>query len=201
MAKRKTNNKQGKTEPRGLRLLSQQATGSDDKNLQTELITQVHNSLWLPEGLSNEKLLARAAGALSLLEGIKPEDEIEGMLAAQMVATHSAAMECLRRAMIPTLSLIGRDQNLKHATKLLSIYSRQIETLDKHRGKGQQKITVEHVSVEAGGQAMVGHIEIEKPQKPQRQRAKRSTKAIPDNPGQTIDMDVVVKEPAKKRSS
>ncbi len=35
----------------------------------------------------------------------------------------------------------GRNQNLKHAEKLLSIYSRQIEVLDKHRGKGQRKMT------------------------------------------------------------
>lgn len=190
-----------KTEPQRLRRASKLATGTDDKNLHTVLINQLNNTLWLPENITDEKLLARVAGALSLLEGIKPKDEIEGMLAAQMVATHSAAMECLRRAMGPSQTFAGRDQNLKHATKLLSIYSRQIETLDKHRGKGQQKIIVEHVSVEAGGQAMVGHIETGKLQKPRKQRAKRRTKAIPHNPGETIDMDVVVKEPAKKRSS
>jgi hypothetical protein len=33
-----------------------------------------------------------------------------------------------------------------------------MEALDKHRGKGQQKITVEHVTVEAGGQAIVGNV-------------------------------------------
>ncbi len=81
------------------------------------------------------------------------------MLATQMVATHNAAMECLFRAMIPEISIQGRDQSLKHATKLLSIFSRQIEVLNKHRGKGQQKMTIEHVNVESGGQAMVGHIE------------------------------------------
>ena len=31
--------------------------------------------------------------------------------------------------------------------------------LDKHRGKGQQKVTVEHVYVHAGGQAVVGMVE------------------------------------------
>ena len=81
------------------------------------------------------------------------------MLAVQMVATHSAAMECLRRAAIPDQSLEARDMNLKHATKLLSLYARQLETLDRHRGRGQQKITVEHVTVNAGGQAIVGAIE------------------------------------------
>ena len=48
---------------------------------------------------------------------------------------------------------------LKHATKLLGVYARQVEALDKHRGHGQQKITVEHVNVHAGGQAIVGNLD------------------------------------------
>ena len=35
----------------------------------------------------------------------------------------------------------------------------QIETLNRHRGKGQQKVTVEHVHVHQGGQAIVGNVE------------------------------------------
>ena len=80
------------------------------------------------------------------------------MLAAQMISTHNAAMECLRRAMTEAQTFEGRDQNLKHAAKLLGLYERQLAALDKHRGKGQQKITVEHVTVEAGGQAIVGNV-------------------------------------------
>lgn len=34
-----------------------------------------------------------------------------------------------------------------------------VDTLNKYRGKGQQKMTVEHVHVHAGGQAIVGSIE------------------------------------------
>jgi hypothetical protein len=32
------------------------------------------------------------------LAGIAPKDELEGMMAAQLIAAHSAAMECFRRA-------------------------------------------------------------------------------------------------------
>jgi hypothetical protein len=102
---------------------------------------------------------------LAALEAIAPTDGIEGMLATQMVATHEAAMECLRRAMISEQSFEGRDVNLKHAQKLLQIYARQMEALDKHRGRGQQKITVEHVTVQAGGQAIVGHVQAPVPSK------------------------------------
>jgi hypothetical protein len=31
-----------------------------------------------------------------------------------------------------------------------------LDALNRHRGKGQQKVTVEHVHVHAGGQAVVG---------------------------------------------
>ena len=81
------------------------------------------------------------------------------MLAVQMIATHNAATECLRLGMVQGQSFEWRDQNLKHAAKLLGVYARQVEALDKHRGKGQQKITVEHVTVNDGGQAIVGHVE------------------------------------------
>lgn len=46
--------------------------------------------------------VARIVRALDLFESIKSGEGIEAMLAAQMVGTHHAAMECLRRAMLPS---------------------------------------------------------------------------------------------------
>lgn len=97
--------------------------------------------------------------ALEHFNSLKPVDGAEGMLAQQMVGTHFASLECLRRAALPNQTFEGRDQALKHASKLMSLYARQLETLNKHRGKGQQKVTVEHVNVEKGGQAIVGNVE------------------------------------------
>jgi len=45
------------------------------------------------------------------------------------------------------------------ANKLSRTYSALVETLNRHRGKGQQKMTVEHVHVYEGGQAIVGNVE------------------------------------------
>jgi hypothetical protein len=42
-----------------------------------------------------------------------------------------------------------------HATSLLPV----LEALDRHPGKRQQKITVQRVTVKAGGQAIVGNVE------------------------------------------
>jgi putative tryptophan/tyrosine transport system substrate-binding protein len=82
---------------------------------------------------------------LAGLIGIGPKDELEGMMAAQLIAAHSAAMECYRRAMLGEQSFEGRRENLTQANKLSRTFAVLLEALNRHRGKGQQKVTVEHV--------------------------------------------------------
>lgn len=53
-----------------------------------------------------------------------------------------------RTGPIENQGMASRDQNLKHAQKLMALYAQQLAALDKHRGKGQQKVTVEYVNVE-----------------------------------------------------
>jgi len=113
---------------------------------------------YLPDE-SEEDMMAKIARAIELYEDLKPADGLEGMLAIQMVGTHDAATECLRRAALQNQTFQGRDLALKHVAKLMALYLKQVAALDKHRGKGQQKVTVEHVHVAAGGQAIVGNIE------------------------------------------
>jgi hypothetical protein len=81
------------------------------------------------------------------------------MIAAQLIAAHNAAMECYRRAMLSEQTFEGRRENLAQANKLSRSYSTLLEALNRHRGKAQQKVTVEHVHVHAGGQAAVGTVE------------------------------------------
>jgi hypothetical protein len=96
---------------------------------------------------------------VAALVGIGPRDELEGMMAAQLIAAHNAAMECYRRAMIGEQTFEGRRENLNQANKLSRTWATLLEALNRHRGKGQQKVTVEHVHVHAGGQAVVGTVE------------------------------------------
>jgi hypothetical protein len=65
-------------------------------------------------------------------------------------------MEFMRRAMLKSQNPEGVTENVNRATKLLRTFTAQVETLNKYRTKGQQKVTVEHVQVNAGGQAVVG---------------------------------------------
>src|SRR5262245_23962196 len=68
-------------------------------------------------------------------------------------------MECYRRAMLAEQTFEGRRENLNQANKLSRSYAVLVEALNRHRGKGQQKVTVEHVHVHSGGQAVVGVVE------------------------------------------
>lgn len=95
--------------------------------------------------------------ALAAVTGIGARDETEGMLATQMVATHVAAMSALRR-LKGSETVPQQDSNGSLAVKLLRTFTMQIEALQRYRGKGQQKVTVEHVHVHAGGQAIVGAV-------------------------------------------
>jgi hypothetical protein len=108
------------------------------------------------DAAEHQKLLSAAVAGLV---GIGPRDELEGMLAGQLIAAHNAAMECHRRAMIPEQSFEGRREALAQANKLSRTYATLLEALNRHRSIGQQKVTVEHVHVHEGGQAIVGAVE------------------------------------------
>jgi hypothetical protein len=51
-----------------------------------------------------------------------------------------------------------QDSNGNLAVKLLRTFAAQTEALQRYRGKGHQKVTVEHVHVNTGGQAIVESI-------------------------------------------
>ena len=122
-------------------------------------LNELINLLWRGEGETEEEGRLRAVRALEHFNSLEPADGAEGLLALQMVGTHFAALECLRRAALPSQTLVGLEHSLKHAQKLMALYAKQLETLNRHRGKGQQKVTVEHIRVESGGQAIVGSVE------------------------------------------
>ena len=129
---------------------------SDDWN--NILANQTVQSLWLKHSDRDEIKRQRHA-AVDVLIGMAPRDEFEGMIAAQLVACHNASMECYRRAMIGEQTFEGRQENLNQASKLSRTYATLLESLNRHRGKGAQKVTVEHVHVHEGGQAIVGNVE------------------------------------------
>ena len=48
------------------------------------------------------------------------------------------------------------DHWLKHAIKLLRLHNETVEALSRYRRKGERRVVVQHVTIEGGGQAIVG---------------------------------------------
>jgi hypothetical protein len=137
----------------GLRSIS----GSDDADFSVTLAHQILVALWLENSDTDERT-QQAKATLAAMMGLKPRDEHEGMLIGQLIACHNAAMDCYRRAMIGGQTFEARRENLNQANKLSRTYAALTEALDRHRGKGQQHVKVEHVHVHQGGRAIVGAV-------------------------------------------
>lgn len=131
--------------------------GSMDDTFNNIVVNQAVSSLWVAHSDAEGRDKQYMATVHAMM-GIGPRDEVEGMLAAQMIGLHNAAMECMRRAMLKEQTFEGRRESLNQATKLTRSYATLMEALNRHRGKGQQRVTVEHVHVHQGGQAIVGAV-------------------------------------------
>jgi hypothetical protein len=100
----------------------------------------------------------RIAAACAALAAFKPVDEVEGMIAAQAVALHQAAMECLRRAMLAGQHAELASRLRRDGANLARGMTDMLGALDRKRGKGSQVVRVERVVVHEGGQAIVGTV-------------------------------------------
>src|ERR1700720_2914533 len=92
-------------------------SGSDSPDFSKFLIDQVAFVLGR-EPDDFDEWGRQTEATLAAIVGIKPRDEIEGMLVAQLIASHNAGMECYRRAMFRNQTFDGRHENLKQTTKL-----------------------------------------------------------------------------------
>jgi hypothetical protein len=94
---------------------------------------------------------------LSVIKGIEPRDQIEAMLASQMAAVHMASMTFARR--LAHVETVQQQDSASNAfNKLARTFAAQMSALKEYRSKGEQKMTVQHVHVAEGGQAIVGNV-------------------------------------------
>lgn len=131
--------------------------GSEDPDFFTVLLTQTSNI-----NINSADDPVKAANYTSaFLHGLKPRDQTEAVLFAQMAGTHNLIMEFMRRAIYKDQHLDAAEKYTYRACKLMNLFLRQIEILEKYRGKStQQKVIVEHVNVGEGGKAIVGNIAV-----------------------------------------
>ncbi len=118
------------------------------------------------QGLLSQLVKASATGRrpdqgnlsfmVSMLKSIAPRESLEAMLAAQMVGIHLASMRCAAR--LACTDDVPQQESLTRAlTRLSRTFSAQMEALNRHRSNGACPITVQNLSVQDGGKAVVGH--------------------------------------------
>jgi hypothetical protein len=94
---------------------------------------------------------------LTIVKGVEPKDQLETMLAAQMAAIHSLTMSFTHR-LLNARSIPEGDSAERTLNKLARTFAAQVEALKRYRTGGEQRVTVEHVTVNQGGQAIVGNV-------------------------------------------
>ena len=128
-------------------------TTSDDFAMsQLNLVANVASTGTTPEAQE-----ASLNSMLAAVSSVQPRDEVEGMLAVQMAATHTLAMDLMGRTK-RAQHLEQQESHGNMAIKLLRTYTAQIEALAKLRRGGEQTVRVEHVHVHPGAQAIVGNV-------------------------------------------
>jgi hypothetical protein len=130
----------------------------------TVLLNSVVSACWYAPGMTPEQRQELYTMALGAVASFGAQDAIEGMIAAQAVAMHLGAMECFRRSMIPEQPGDVAARLRKDGANLARGMVEMIAALDRKRGKsGNQVVRVEHVTVQPGGQAIVGNVTAGKP--------------------------------------
>jgi hypothetical protein len=133
--------------------LLMEALGTADADFANGLLRQ----LVANAGSHSEEIADGLNFMLSVVKGVKPKDQLEAMLAAQMTVVHIATLTFARQlAHVKTLP--QQDSAERALNKLARTFATQMEALKRYRTGGEQKVTVQHVSVSEGGQAIVGNV-------------------------------------------
>ncbi|SFH37130.1 hypothetical protein SAMN04488020_11131 [Palleronia marisminoris] len=98
-----------------------------------------------------------ASLAPAMFAEVEPRDGVEATLVAQMTATHIAMTSLSEKASYQT-SYQVRESCERSMTRLSRTFLAQMEALKKYRAKAQQLVRVERVTVNEGGQAIVGDV-------------------------------------------
>jgi hypothetical protein len=129
-----------------------EAFGTDDRDFIWSLVNQLISA-------TARSTLGRDALAFifAIMKSEKPKSHLEVMLISQMAATHLLAMK-LADQLNDVRYLKHQDSAERAYNKLMRTFTNQLEALKRYRTGGEQKVTVQHVSVSEGGQAIVGHL-------------------------------------------
>jgi hypothetical protein len=93
--------------------------------------------------------------AIAVIASVKPQSELEALIAVQIVATGFTGLKFLKHSQRHLdETFIGVYGG--YATRLLRLQLDLIQALDKHRRGHNQTVEVRHVHIHPGGQGVVG---------------------------------------------
>jgi hypothetical protein len=131
-------------------------TGTQRLDAADRFVAQAGYALVWPKPKDADDHLIRASAVMAEMA---PQNATETMLAIQMIAANDAALLFLRRATFDQQHVEAIDANVLRATRLMRVFTEQLEAMQRLKGKAcQQRVTVEHVHVHDGGQAIVGAV-------------------------------------------
>lgn len=127
--------------------------GTTDRDFYSGLVGQIASLGAYRHAVDN----ANSNFVMAVVRSVDPRDGLEALLATQMGAIHAATMMMARRLNLVE-NIPQQDAAERALNKLARTFATQMEALKRYRTSGQQKVTVEHVTVNAGGQAIVGAV-------------------------------------------
>jgi hypothetical protein len=135
------------------------------------------------------------------IAAMRPRDEAEAMLIAQMIATHELAMTFARRLKF-TETIAQQDSAVNGLTKLTRTYAAQVAALKHYRTGGEQRVIVQRVDVREGGQAVVGVVNSGRGgEGPEQNRGQAHAKQVTDARCAAVLCDVKAEREALPSSS
>jgi hypothetical protein len=129
-----------------------QEFGSQDPDFVFELVHQVANATRNSQFADEQGIKFM----MSVIRGLRPRDQTEAMIGAQMAAVHSAMMTAANR-LAHAATTAEMDSAERAANKLGRTFATLVETLNRYRNGGQHNVMVQHLSIGEAGPATLGN--------------------------------------------
>jgi hypothetical protein len=140
-------------DPQAAEPLLAEALGAADRDALHGMLRQLAKASAVAQKPDETNL----AFMISMIGSIAPKDSIEAMLVSQMVSIHVAAMRSACR-LACTDDPMQQESVTRALTRLSRTFSAQVEALSRHRNNDARAITVQNLSVQDGGRAIVGNV-------------------------------------------
>jgi hypothetical protein len=164
--------------------------GSQDPDFVFELIRQVANTT--PNSRFPDEQGIKFM--MSVISGLKPRDQTEAMIGAQMAAVYSAMMTAANR-LAHAETLAEMDSAERAVNKLGRTFAALVETVNRYRNGGEQNVMVQHLSIAESGPAIVANLARSARKSKLQKRAKKMA-ALIDGRQPTVE---IIQEPTRAK--